>query len=69
MLKCLCLNSVDSFYRAVIWGTYFKLKGKTANFDGDLEECLGTSFIQRSKDLKSQLKLDNNLDTFEKNTN
>ena len=34
-LKQLCENSVDSFYNAVIWGAYFKLKGKTANFNGD----------------------------------
>ena len=66
-LKQLCVNSADIFYNAVIWGTYFKLKGKTANFDSDLEDGLVTLFIQRFEDLKSQLKLDINLDTFEKN--
>ena len=34
-LKQLCENSIDSFFNAVIRGAYFKLKGKTANFNGD----------------------------------
>ena len=65
-LKQLCENSIDSFYNAGIWGAYFKLVGKTADFDGDLQQCLGTCFINKLYDLKMELKLNINLDTFEK---
>ena len=50
-----------------MWGTYFVLKGKNANFDNeDLNESLGEKFLEKLKDLKPSIILDINLDTFER---
>ena len=50
-----------------MWGTYFVLKRKNANFDNeDLNESLGENFLEKLKDLKPSIILDINLDTFER---
>ena len=67
-LKQLSEKIIDSFFNAVLWGTYFKLQGKKASFNGDLQQCLRACFLQDFHDLKSELILDITLDTFEKVT-
>ena len=47
ILKQLCEKSFDSFFNAVLWRTYFKIKDKNATFDRDLQECLGTCILQK----------------------
>ena len=39
-------NDVESFYFAILHGTYFKLKGKDANFSADLQAFLRTVFFE-----------------------
>ena len=46
-LKQIDQNSKDSFFNAVIWGTYFNLEGKKATFKGDLQQCFGTVFFKK----------------------
>ena len=60
-------NNKDSFFNAVISGTYFKLEVKKATFKGDLQQCFGTAFLNKFYDAKNELQLDNVLENFEKN--
>ena len=62
----MCEKSSDSFFNAVLWSTYFKVEGKNATFDEDLQQCLGTCFLQKFYDLKPGIMLNINLDTFER---
>ena len=66
ILKQKCEKSTDSFFNAVLWGTYFKLKGKNATFDDeDLKKCLGSDFLQKLNEIQPDIILNINLDTFE----
>ena len=58
-LKQISENSINSFFNAAIWGTYFKLEGKKATFEGDLQRCFGRVFLGKCYDLKNELVLDN----------
>ena len=45
-LKQECEKSTDSFFNAVLWGAYFKLKVENAtNFDS--ENSLGMDFVEK----------------------
>ena len=65
-MKKISENSEDSFFNAAIWETYFKLEGKKATFEGDLQTNFGTVFLKKFDDLKNLLVLDNNLQKFER---
>ena len=65
-LKQLSKDTPDSFFNAVVWGTYFKLKGKELSFQGDLQECFGTVFLNKIYDIKDDLMVDNVLENFER---
>ena len=63
-MKQISENSINSFFNAAIWGTYFKLEGKKVTFEGDLQQCFATVVLGKFYDLKNELVLDNILQNF-----
>ena len=65
-LKQMKPNNKESFYFAVLFGTYFKLKRKEASFQDDLRAFFGTLFLQQLEDLRPGHFLDLNVQTLER---
>ena len=62
-------NDIESFYYAILYGAYFKLKDEGATCTEDTEELksvLGTDFFYSVSEKKPNLYLDLNLITFER---
>ena len=59
-------NDIESFYFAILYGSYFKLKSEVAEFTDDLQEVLGTIFLEQLEQKRPDLCLDLNLNMFEK---
>ena len=72
-LKRKCEKSRDSFFNDVLWGASFKLKPDKNlsdfiydNDDEELKNVLGVDFINKFMEIKDDIRLDINLDTFER---
>ena len=59
-------NDNESFYFAILYGTYFKLKGKDDDFSDDLQAFLGTMFLEQLEEKRSEMFLDLNIQTLER---
>ena len=63
-----CEKSKDSFFNAVLWGAYFKIKTQQ-NFNGfnddELKNVLGVDFVNKFMEIKDDIVLDINLETFQ----
>ena len=61
-------KSKDSFFNAVLWGAYFKIKTQQ-NFnsfnDEELKNVLGVDFVNKFMEIKDDIVLDISLDTFQ----
>ena len=70
-LKQKCKKSKDSFFNAILWGAYFKIKSEKIdhlfNFGQEkLEKVLGVEFVNKFIEIKEDIHLDINLMTFER---
>ena len=59
-------NDNESFDFAILYGTYFKLKGLDADFSDDLKLFLGTMFLEQLEEKRSEMFLDLNIQTLER---
>ena len=63
-----CEKSKDSFFNAALWGAYFKIKTEQ-NFNGfndyELKNVLGVDFLTKFNEIKDDIVLDINLETFQ----
>ena len=59
-------NNNESFYFAILYGTYFKLKEPDADFSDDLQAFLGTMFLEQLDEKTPELFLDLNIQTLER---
>ena len=65
-----CEKSKDSFFNAILWGAYFKVKpdknlNAFAYSDEELKNVSGVDFVNKFMEIKDDIVLDINLDTFE----
>ena len=66
ILKQFRENDNESFYFAILYGTYFKLKAEDAVFSDDLQKFVGTMFLEQLEDKMPKLILDLNIQTLER---
>ena len=59
-------NEIESFYYAILYGTYFKLKGLEADFSDDLQAFLEKMFLEQLEEKRPELFLDLNIHTLER---
>ena len=59
-------NYNESLYFAILYGTYFKLKEPDAEFSDDLQAFLGTMFLEQLKEKRSEMFVDLNIQTLER---
>ena len=59
-------NDKESFYFAILYGTYFKLKGENAHFSDDLHAFLGTMLLEQLEEKRPELIPELNIQTLEK---
>ena len=66
-----CKKNKDSFFNAVLWGAYFKIRDEKIdhlfNYEQEkLEKVLGQEFVNKFLEIKEDLNLDINGMTFER---